>query len=57
MYRITVDTWRNINAGQSVPSGYSYDLTAPSEEGTYTLYELVDEDHTHAGWQWEKEEV
>lgn len=57
MYRITVNTWMNISAGQSVPSGYDYDLTAPSNEGMYTLYEIVDENHCHVGWQWEKEEV
>jgi hypothetical protein len=56
MDKITVDCWKNVSAGQTVPSGFSYDLTAPAGEGTYTLYELVDTDsNTHQGWHWEKD--
>lgn len=52
---ITVDCWKGIPAGETVPSGFTYDLTAPDEEGTYTLYELVDEANIHRGWHWEKD--
>ena len=55
MRYITVDEWKHIPAGQTVPSGYSYDMTAPAEEGTYTLYEIADESNVHQGWKWEKE--
>lgn len=55
MRRITVEDWQHIKAGESVPSGFDYDLTAPKEEGTYTLYELADENNCHVGWEWEKE--
>lgn len=58
MKRITVPAWQNIPAGGKVPSGYSCPatLTAPAEQGTYTLYELADDSNLHCGWQWERQE-
>ena len=53
--KITVPQWQNIQAGESVPNGFTGYLTAPSEPGSYTLYELVNDNNTHAGWEWEKE--
>lgn len=55
MYKVTVDYWKNIPAGEKVFSGFGYELTAPAEEGTYTLYERVNPDNTHAGWEWVKQ--
>lgn len=57
MKKITVDAWQNIPAGGEVPSGYSRPatLTAPAEQGTYTLYELADDNNLHCGWQWERQ--
>lgn len=52
---ITVDEWKHIPAKCTVDSGYSYSLTAPSEEGYYTLYEQADHNNIHVGWRWEKE--
>ena len=55
MGRITVAEWKNIPSGQKVRSGFGYELTAPNEEGIYTLYELTDNRNNHCGWQWEKQ--
>lgn len=56
MEKITIKGyWTNIPAKGIVASGYGYELQAPSEEGTYTLYQLVNKNNTHAGWQWSKE--
>lgn len=54
--RITLNCWKHIPAGETVWNGYpdSY-MTAPEESGTYTLYQLVDDNNCHAGWKWEKE--
>ena len=56
--KITVTSWANIPAGQTVANGYSGGYcTAPSEPGTYTLYELYYTDsNTHAGWEWARNE-
>ena len=57
MERITVTSWQNIPAGQTVENGYPNGYcTAPSEPGTYTLYELADEHNCHAGWEWVRNE-
>lgn len=56
MQKITIDEWKHIPAGTTIPNGYpsSY-CTAPKEPGFYTLYQLVNENNTHGGWKWEKE--
>lgn len=52
--RITLPQWQGIKAGQEIETGFSgIVLTAPSEPGTYTLYERV-ENNTHAGWVFKK---
>lgn len=52
---ITVDRWQNIPAGGSVPTGFGdEEITAPNGNGTYTLYELADENNQHCGWKWVK---
>ena len=45
-----------IKAGETVETGYSgQTLTAPTEPGTYRLYQDVYSDtNTHAGWVFEK---
>lgn len=56
MRKITVDIWRHIPAGTTIPNGYSNGYcTAPSEPGLYTLYEVADDMNRHVGWEWEKE--
>ncbi len=56
MREITCDYWKHIKAGESVATGFGNDeITAPAEEGFYTLYELADSHNTHQGWKWEKE--
>lgn len=57
MHLVTVDEWHHINAGASVYNGYAVDsyCAAPAAPGHYTLYEVVNDDNTHAGWKWEKE--
>ena len=56
MRKVTCDYWKHVKAGDSVATGYSdADITAPAEEGYYTLYELADQHNRHAGWKWEKE--
>lgn len=53
--KITVDEWKNIPAGTSVDDGFGGFQTAPAEEGSYTLFELIDCSNIHAGWQWERQ--
>ena len=56
MTRVTVNEWTHIKAGETVWNGFSDGYcTAPAEKGFYTLYELVNDDNTHAAWEWEKE--
>lgn len=56
MREITCDYWKHIKAGHSVATGYGNDeITAPEEDGFYTLYQLADDDNNHAGWKWEME--
>lgn len=44
-----------VPAGKSVSNGYPRGIcTAPSGEGTYTLYQKV-KDGFHDGWVWRKE--
>lgn len=53
--KITLDCWKHIQAGKTVWNGYpNGHMTAPGEPGTYTLYQLVDDNNCHAGWEWEK---
>lgn len=54
--RLTVPSWDGIKAGEAVETGYSgQTLTAPTEPGTYRLYQEVYVDsNTHAGWVFEK---
>lgn len=54
--RVTVPSWDGIKAGETVETGYSGQaLTAPTEPGTYRLYQEVYADtNTHAGWVFEK---
>lgn len=54
--KVTCDEWRGIPAGKSVWDGYNGEKTAPEEPGTYTLYQLVNDDNTHAGWEWCKDD-
>lgn len=56
MKAITVDEWKHIEAGRTIYNGFGADTcTAPKEPGLYTLYELVYDNNTHAGFRWEKE--
>lgn len=59
MKKVTIDEWRHIAAGETVWNGFAVngDCTAPAEPGFYTLYELVTDGNTHAGFEWEKEET
>lgn len=54
--RVTVPSWDGIKAGETVETGYSgQTLTAPTEPGTYRLYqEVYSNTNTHAGWLFEK---
>lgn len=54
---ITLDCWKHIPAGESIWNGFAVNgiCTAPSEPGTYTLYEEVSEENMHIGWKWVKE--
>lgn len=56
--RITVDEWKHIPAGTTIPNGYSNDYcTAPSGPASfYTLYEVADENNCHVGWEWVEDE-
>ena len=57
MNKFTVDEWKHIAAGATVANGFAVNgtCTAPSEPGFYTLYELVTDGNTHAGFEWVKE--
>jgi hypothetical protein len=56
MRKVTCDYWKHVKAGDSVATGYGdADITAPSEPGTYTLYELADNNNCHCGWEWRKD--
>lgn len=57
MKKVTLDCWQHIEAGETVENGFAVDgyCTAPQEPGSYTLYECVTENNTHAGWEWVKE--
>lgn len=54
--RVTVPSWDGIKSGETVETGYSgQTLTAPTEPGTYRLYqEVYSNTNTHAGWLFEK---
>lgn len=56
-FEVAVDEWKHVPAKGTVDSGFGYSLTAPSDEGFYTLYEQYDCDNNHLGWRWEKETV
>lgn len=54
MYEIMI--YSGVEAASEVWSGFSgIKLQAPSEPGTYRLFEVVESGNTHAGWRWEKE--
>lgn len=56
MQKITVDEWKNISAGTTIPNGYSNGYcTAPVDPGKYTLYEVVDDNNVHKWWEWVKQ--
>lgn len=56
MIKITLPQWEHIPAGGTAWNGYPGGYcTAPKEAGRYTLYEIVNPDNTHAGWEWERE--
>ena len=45
-----------VPAGQEINTGFSGDyMTAPAEEGTYSLYEVADEHNVHVRFFWQKE--
>ena len=46
---------KHVAAGTEVENGYGRYMTAPQEQGTYTLFEVANDDNTHYGWRWEKE--
>lgn len=54
--RVTVPYWDGIKSGEVVETGYSgQTLTAPTEPGTYRLYqEVYTDSNTHAGWVFER---
>lgn len=52
---ITRDEWQEVYSGTVVETGYSgKTLTAPKEEGLWSLYEIVSEENIHLGWKWIK---
>ena len=51
----TCEEWQHIPAGTKVDDGFGGYLTAPEEEGFYTLYEVASYRNTHQGFEWEKE--
>lgn len=57
MRKITIEEWQHIPAGETISNGYAVDgdITAPSEPGFYTLYELATDNNTHISFKWEKE--
>lgn len=57
MIKFTIEEWKNIGSGEFVETGYAeQSLKAPTEKGLYTLYELVNDNNTHIGWEWVKQE-
>ena len=57
MFKVTVDQWRHVPAGEKVWNGYPNGYcTAPQEPGFYTLYEVANDDNTHFAWSWVKED-
>ena len=56
MRKITCDEWKHVKANERVATGFGDDeITAPAEEGCYTLYEIADNNNIHRGWKWERE--
>lgn len=55
--RHTHECFRHVPAGTVVGTGYSgIYVTAPSEEGMYTLWDVADtETNSHLYFMWEKE--
>ena len=56
--RVTCQYWQGIPAGETVETGFLAgvtELTAPAEEGTYTLYEVADSSNCHLGFEWVKD--
>ena len=54
--KITCDEWKHVKANERVATGFGdAEITAPAEEGYYTLYEIADNNNIHRGWKWEKE--
>ena len=51
----TCEEWQHIPAGTRIDDGFGGYLTAPEEEGFYTLYSRVSYKNTHQGFEWEKE--
>lgn len=52
---ITVEEWQELKPGTVVETGYAgKTLTAPKEEGLWTLYEIASESNIHLGWKWVK---
>lgn len=56
MLKVTYADWMGVPAGKTVWDGFNGDKTAPEEPGTYTLYEKVNDDNTHVGWEWVRDE-
>ena len=56
MLKVTYADWMGVPAGKSVWDGFNGDKIAPEKPGTYTLYEKVNDDNTHAGWEWVRDE-
>ena len=45
-----------VPAGKEINTGYSgWNMTAPAEDGTYSLYETADERNCHVKFFWQKE--
>ena len=46
----------NVPEGKSVNTGYNSEtITAPDENGLYTLTETLDEDGCHKSYEWQKQ--
>lgn len=52
LYRYPI--WRGVPSGTTVIDGWSQEHTAPDYDGTYTLYQYV-QDGCLMGFRWEKE--
>ena len=55
-HSITCEEWLHIPAGRKIDDGYGNYISAPKEEGFYTLYQIVDYRNSHVGFEWVKEE-